>query len=280
MTPVRPALRYYGGKWRIAPWIISHFPEHVCYVEPFAGGASVLLRKPVSKVEVLNDLDGEVVNFWRVLRERTDDLIRAVELTPFSREEMELAYLECSDPLERARRFFIRSWQQRGGPRAQWRSGWRHATGAGRYNIPAHDWSKTDHLWDVAARLKPVQIEHDDAIDVIERYDRPKTLFYVDPPYVADVRSRRWRKKAYKCEGEEALHVKLAGTLKEIDGCALVSGYPSPLYDEIYKGWERRETETICDSHLGSKRRREVLWMNPALAERSRDLFGADGRMS
>lgn len=115
IAPTRPALRYFGGKWRLAPWIISHFPEHTCYVEPFAGGASVLLRKPESKVEVLNDLDGEVVNFWRVLREQTEAFIRAVELTPFSREEASLAYQVADDPLERARRLFIRSWQQRGG---------------------------------------------------------------------------------------------------------------------------------------------------------------------
>lgn len=268
----RPALRYFGGKWRIAPWIISHFPEHVCYVEPFAGGASVLLRKDESKAEVLNDLDGEIVNFWRVLREQTKAFIHAIELTPFSKEEANLAYLEASEPLERARRMFIRSWQQRGGPRAQWRSGWRHTTGNGRSNSPAHDWAKTDHLWATAARLKAVHLENDPALTVIERYDRPNTLYYIDPPYLPEVRSARWSKTAYKHEMDQKAHQDLAAALKAVSGDVVISGYASPLYENLYKGWERSERETMADSHLGAVYRTEVLWIKPSTQPRMRQM--------
>lgn len=256
----RPGLRYFGGKWRLAPWIISHFPEHLCYVEPFAGGASVLLRKEASRSEVLNDVDGEVVNFWTVLRTRTEEFIREVELTPFSREEADLAYQVADDPLERARRLFIRSWQQRGGPRSQWKSGWRHSAGIGRANIPASDWSKTDHLWNIAGRLKTVQIENDEASDVIERFDREGTLFYVDPPYLPESRSKRWSKTAYKHEMTEQDHKALAEVLRGVKGSVIVSGYASPLYEDLYRGWDRDEMETMADSHLGAVRRMEVLW--------------------
>lgn len=112
-TVKRPALRYHGGKFRIAQWIINQFPEHLCYVEPFGGGGSVLLRKSPAKIEVYNDLNGGVVNFFRVLRERPADLIAAIELTPYSRKEFIQAQEPCDDPLERARRFYVWSWQGR-----------------------------------------------------------------------------------------------------------------------------------------------------------------------
>jgi len=262
----RPALRYHGAKWRLAPWIIANLPEHSCYVEPFAGGASILLRKSEVKAEVLNDIDGEVVNFWRVLRERTDEFIKEIELSPFSREESTNAYEIAKTPLERARRFFVRSWQQRGGPRAKWHSGWRHATGVNRSNIPSHDWAKTDHLWDIAARLKAVQLENDDALRVIERFDREETCFYVDPPYVAETRSQRWRGSAYTYEINEEYHVKLAKLLSGIRGSAVVSGYPSKQYEDLYRGWKSVEKEAMCDSHYGAKWRKEVLWIREASA--------------
>ena len=112
----RPPIRYHGGKFRIASWVISHFPAHECYVEPFGGGAGVLLQKTPAPFEVLNDLDGEVVNFFRVLRERPGELVRVIQLTPWSREEQRLSFEPASDPLERARRFYVRSWQTHGGP--------------------------------------------------------------------------------------------------------------------------------------------------------------------
>jgi len=258
LTLKRPALRYHGGKWKIAPWIISHFKEHVCYVEPFAGGASVLLRKPEAKCEVLNDLDGEVVNFWKILRTQTEEFVRQVELTPFSREEVDLAREEASDDLERARRFFIRSWQSRGGATAKYAGGWRFVNGQSRGNVPARDWSRTESLWAAAARLKSVQIEHDDAISVIQRFDRPKTLFYVDPPYIGESRTRRWAGNAYNEEVGEEFHVKLAAILEATKGMVVLSGYASPLYDRLYSHWERKEHLTGTD---GGDSKVECLWI-------------------
>lgn len=139
--PRRPLMRYFGGKWRCAPWIIRHFPPHTCYVEPFAGAGSVLLRKEPSTYEYLNDRDGEVVNLFNMLRTRTEEFIRAVELTPFSRAELKLAYQPHPDPMERARRLYVRAWQARGGPREQWNTGWRYQITIARGKGVTHDWS-------------------------------------------------------------------------------------------------------------------------------------------
>ena len=257
----RPALRYHGGKWKISKWIISHFPAHVCYVEPFAGAASILLRKDEAKVEVLNDLDKDVMNFWTVLRTKTDDLIREIALTPFSREEALSAFEVVGDDLERARRFFIRAWQTRGGPLAKYPAGWRFVNGFSRSNIPARDWGRIDYLWSVAARLKAVQLECDQATSVIKRFDRPGTLYYVDPPYLSSTRSKRWATAAYRHDLTLEDHQQLAESLRSIKGSAVVSGYPSDVYDELYKGWERVEKGVRCDDHNGGQPKVEVLWI-------------------
>src|SRR5205085_2408495 len=151
--------RYHGGKWRLAPWIIGHFPAHVTYCEPYGGGMSVLLRMKRSTVEIYNDLDRDVVTFFKVLRERTNDMVRAIELTPYSRSELDLAYQPREDELERARRFYIRAWQARGKPTGQWRSGWRYETRNHRGSRFTDDWNSLDRLWKIAVRLKEVQIE-------------------------------------------------------------------------------------------------------------------------
>ncbi len=178
----RPALRYYGGKFRLAPWIIGFFPQHVCYVEPFGGAMSVLLRKPPSKLEVYNDQDGEVVNFFRVLRSRPQELLQAIKLTPFSRVEYVLAHEEADDELERARRLYVRSWQGIGGPRHRDTTGWRFERKGNRYKTTIEDWIEIGHLPLVVARLRDIQIECDEALKVIRRFDAPRTLFYCDPP--------------------------------------------------------------------------------------------------
>lgn len=145
-SPRRPALRYYGGKWRIAPWIIANFPPHRCYVEPFGGAASVLLRKPPAPAEVYNDLDGDVVSFFRTLREHPAEIIRAIELTPFAREEFVSAQSrEGLDEIERARRVYVACCQGRAGLRGN-RTGWRHCLGNGRTTTAAHEFAAVDHL--------------------------------------------------------------------------------------------------------------------------------------
>lgn len=270
-TMTHPALRYFGSKWRIAPWIISFFPPHGCYVEPFGGGGSVLLRKPPARYEIYNDLDGEVVNFFRVLRERSDELLRAIALTPYSHEEQELSFEpDHGDELERARRLYVRAWQTIGGSRTQWKSGWRRQYNNSRHQSVVDDWNLApEALKFVVRRLKQVQIERGDAFRLIEKVDGEGVLFYLDPPYMAGIVTDRWSKKAYQHEMEDADHVRLAELLRGIRGMAIVSGYPSDLYDELYRGWQREERTTLTQKAAVAH---EVLWISPRVSERRRQL--------
>lgn len=262
-APTRPVLRYHGGKWRIAPWIISHFPAHKIYVEPFGGGASVLIRKPRSFSEVYNDLDADVVNTFRVLRDRdmAFELCRQLELTPFSRDEFNSAYAISEDPVESARRFIARSFMGFGssgnrvcitGFRAASKQSWRpHAM----------DWVNVpDSLACVVERLKGVVIENKCGLEVIKQQDSDETLFYVDPPYLLG--TRNCHVAQYRFEMSATDHVCLARTLSQIKGKAIVSGYPDPLYEELYPGWYRVERKTRKSSNVGSVESTEVLWMN------------------
>ena len=266
MKLTRPALRYYGGKWRIAPWVISHFPQHHCYVEPFAGAGSVMLRKDPSPFEVLNDLDGNVVNFFRVLRERPEDLKRAIEFTPFSRKEANLAGEPTSDELELARRFYIQSWQTRHGAPYLGNNGWRFGRRGGDDNRSAvDDWNDTKRLPAIASRLKNVQIEHDDALKTIARFDTDVTLFYCDPPYVASTRQDRWANNGYHCELTDEQHEQLSQVLHGIKGMAIVSGYPSELYEDLYGDWRKVSIENRTAQE---KLVIESLWISAAAASR------------
>ena len=230
-TPPAPALRYHGAKWKIAPWIIKHFPPHTTYVEVFGGSAGVLLRKPSSPVEVFNDLDGEVVNFFRVLREQPEALARAVAFTPYARAELDAAWEPTDDPLEAARRFAVRSWMSIGGPTAQWKTGFRY-----RRADPSQPWLQWNRLPEIlvatARRLKSVIIEQADYPRILRRYDTSNTLFYCDPPYLGDTRSR-WGKfrAAYRFEFTDADHVALAEALHQVRGMVVLSGYAHPLYE-------------------------------------------------
>lgn len=261
----RQALRYYGSKVSLAAWIISHFPPHAHYVEPYAGGCAVLLSKPPSRLETVNDLDGDVVTFFRVLRDRAADLIRAIELTPFARAEYEAARTPAADDVERARRLYVRSWQGRGNPTSAWVSGWRRAKDPfGARGVDS--WQTIDHLYAVARRLRQVQIESDDALNVIRRYDRPDALFYCDPPYLAETRGR-WAANGYQHEMTEADHRALAEVLHAAQGMVVLSGYSSDLYADLYAGWRTETREAKTD---GGFTRTEVLWLNPAAARGGR----------
>ena len=268
----RPVLRYFGGKWRIGEWVISHFPPHRCYVEPFGGGASALLRKSPSPIEVYNDADGEVVNFFRMLRDRAGELTMAVALTPYAKAELDETYKPAGDDLERARRLFVRSWQGRGGARNQWRTGWRYQRSDNQRKRVVCDWDETARLLDVAERLKQVQIDCDDALAVIKRYDTTETLFYCDPPYVSSTRGARWATHAYAHEMDDQAHRQLGELLLAgIKGMAVVSGYHSPLYDELYGDWQSYTQTTLTEgSGKGKPHATEVLWLSPHAAARAR----------
>lgn len=257
----RPALRYFGGKWRLADWIIGHFPPHTCYCEPFAGAASVLIRKEPANCEVYNDLNGLVVNFFKTLRERPDDLVRAIALTPYSRAEYLQASVVTDNALENARRFAVWCWMGRGRGGVVEVGGWRFVRSAARGQTSR--WNNMAHLYDIAARLKDVQIESSVALDCIRRYDTPETLFYVDPPYIHSTRSMRWRTSAYVHEMDEAAHRALATVLLQAQGMVILSGYPTALYDELFTGWHRVETTTRADALATNQTRTEVLWISP-----------------
>lgn len=257
----RPALRYHGGKWKLGKWIIEQFPEHDCYVEPFGGGGSVLLQKERSYVEVYNDINKLVVNFFRVLREKPDELINAIELTPYSRQEFIESQEYVDDPVELARRFYIWSWQGRGRGGVVEKGAWRFMSRNTRKKTPSDDWCNNQHLWLVVQRLKRVQIECDDALKVIKRFDDKNTLFYVDPPYVPETRGSRWSKTAYANDYTVDDHVRLADVLHSVEGKVILSGYHSGLYDGLYGDWEQIEKQGEKDSTVGERKTIECLWM-------------------
>lgn len=254
----RPVLRWHGGKWILAPWIISHFPDHRVYVEPFGGAASVLLRKSRSYAEIYNDLDQEVVNLFRVLRsERAAELVDMVRLTPFARVDFMDAYSAGDDPVERARCLIVRSFMGFGSNGHNRSTGFRSNSNRSG-TTPAHDWANyPDHLARIIERLNGVVIESKDATAVMLTHDGPNTLHYVDPPYVFSTRADL--SKDYAHELTDADHSALLETLKSLTGTVILSGYPSELYDEALSGWRRIERVALAD---GASKRTEVLWIN------------------
>jgi len=277
-SPKRPILRYQGGKWRLAPWIIAHFPEHRVYVEPFGGSGSVLLRKPRSYGEIYNDLDSEVVNLFRVLRSKEDatELIRLIELTPYARDEFFCAYEPSDDPIERARRLVVRACMGFGNSGAindsMWSSGFRPKTGfrsnSNRSNThPARDWCRyPDGLSAIVDRLQAVVIENAPAMKVMAQHDEPETLHYCDPPYVHSTRSKgnkHCAKHKYRHEMTDDDHRDLAEFLKRLKGFVIVSGYNCPLYEELFGDWARVDKSFHAD---GARDRIESLWLSPRTA--------------
>lgn len=263
-APKRPALRYYGGKWNLAPWIISHFPKHLNYVEPCGGAASVLLQKPRSPLETYNDLDGNVVNFFRVLRDQPDELIRKIKLTPWAREEYEDCLLTSSDSVEKARRFFSAACMSFNGATRDDKStyGWRNTTDHRLRPATAWDIQNND-LMSIAERLIGVQIEHRDWREVFERLDNDAALIYLDPPYVQEERTKGfWYAHEWKTDD----HATAAAMMRSAVGYVVVSGYACPLYIDLYErhGWQRVDKEAQTNS--GGKRI-ESLWLSPRTQE-------------
>lgn len=270
MTATRPALRYHGGKWKLAPWLIQHFPAHRIYVEPFGGGCNVLLRKKPSYAEVYNDLDREVVNLFRVMRDNGQRLRELLYLTPFAKEEFHAAFYQCDDPIEQARRTIARSFMGFGSASV---TEYKHNTRIGRpttgfransnrsCTTPAHDWKNyPDAVPAIIDRLRGVVIDNKPALDVIAQHDSADTLFYCDPPYMAAARDKG---VDYAHEMTDADHAALADALLAIKGMAVISGYPSALYDRWFHNWERIERAAFAD---GARARTEVIWLNPACA--------------
>ncbi|WP_375592215.1 DNA adenine methylase [Chitiniphilus eburneus] len=265
MKPItRPAVRYHGGKFRLAPWIMQTFPSHRVYVEPFGGGASVLLQKARSRAEVYNDLDGEIVNLFRQLRDHGAEMVRRVSLTPFARDEFDTAYQASDDPIEQARRTLIRSFMGFGSAGASGQATGFRANSNRSHTTPAHDWANLPSAMEaIVARLRGVVIENRDAAACMQQHDSATTLHYVDPPYVHSTRNVRTRAPAYKHELTDDQHRDLATALHGLQGMVVLSGYPCALYDEIFSNWERFE----CAAHAdGARDRTECLWINSRCA--------------
>jgi DNA adenine methylase len=277
--PTRPLLRYHGGKWKLAPWVIDHFPPHRTYVEPYGGGGSVLMRKARVDGEIYNDLDGEVVNVFRVLQDpgTAETLRRLIALTPFSREEFRRTYTEPRDAIEAAAFVISRSFMGFGSAA----STRMHVTGFrasskrahGMSSTPAVDWANwPDQVPVFVARLRGVCIENRDAIAVMAQHDSPSTLHYVDPPYVQSTRSSLRQKNGnrghyYRHDMADTDHERLAEFLHTVVGMVVLSGYPSQLYTDLYSDWAFHDRRHMAD---GGRARVERLWMNDRCARAQR----------
>jgi DNA adenine methylase len=257
---------WYGGKFSHLDWLLPLLPECHHYCEPFAGSGAVLLNREPSPVETFNDLDGEVVNFFRVLREEKERLIEAIGLTPFSREEFAIACEVSPDlsPMERARRFYVRARQVRTGLAqtatiGRW-ANCKNTSRAGMSGVISRWLGAVEDLPAVAERLLRVQIENRPAIDVIRLYDSLGTLFYCDPPYV---HSTRGDSKAYGFEMTDAQHRELAEVLNSVQGTVALSNYQAPLLDKLYPAAKWHKTVSPERTNHSTKDKRvEVLWTN------------------
>lgn len=279
LTPIkRPLLRYFGGKFQLRHWIISHLPEHRFYGEPFAGAASVLLAKPPApKGELINDLNGDTVNLFRVMRDaqQATELHRLLELTPYALAELELAREASDDPIERARRMLVRSFFsiELSGTRGT-RSGFRMQNvdlrrrdyvGNRTFRNCAKDWANWRlSMAAITARLAGVMIYDKDALEFIDLMDAPDCLLYVDPPYHLDTRTRAHGGSRYAVEFTPEQHTRLVTRLLACQAMVVLSGYPHPSYDPLTAaGW--RIVTKDYRANMSDSRRTECLWIKPTL---------------
>ena len=271
----RPLVRWHGGKWMIANWIIGFFPKHGLYTEAFGGGASVLLRKPPAPgSEIYNDLDETI---WRIFRVLQDDakaarLIWLLDRTPYARREFEEAYEPTDDDVEQARRTIVRSFMGYGsdGTAGVYPTGFRSiVTRAGK--TPATEWANYTHgLELIRKRVKRVTLECQDAFELLVKFDQDDALHYVDPPYLPETRSQGNRRRGkgfhvYQHELTVDDHIRLLELLRGLRGMVVLSGYPSDLYDNTLPDWRREERGSYAD---GGGARTEVVWINPLCAQR------------
>lgn len=265
----KAALRYFGGKWKIAPWIIDHFPPHDFYVEPFGGGASVLLQKvPAKHGEVYNDKDKEIVNFFQVARDHSGGLQIALMLTPYAEDELiacdQLDGAVEGDMIELARRTCVKAFMSIGSdgivrPQKGFRFGIR-----GKGNKPAaYDWMNYHkRIPALANRLRGVMTLNRDAIEVCKKFDGSGTLHYLDPPYVHSTRKDSY-KSNYMHEMTDSDHRRFIQEVQELEGMVIISGYENKIYDVGLKGWGKEMVETYTSNiHEGSAKAKECIWMN------------------
>lgn len=261
---MRAVFRYPGSKWSIAKWIISHFPdeyEKMVYLEPFLGSGAVFFNKNPGAVETINDLDGDVVNLFQILRDKPEDLKRVLELTPYSREEYDRSFEPCKEPVEKARRYMIRTTQAIGAKLGHGKCGWRNHKSM-KIGGTACKWAGiTETIDEASARLRGsttnlVQIEKMDAFRLIERYDTPDALIYIDPPYV---RSSRKSGALYVHEMTDQDQIRLLDLIISSRAKIIISGYDNPIYNEWLSSWN---TDTTMCQTTSTAMACEKIWMN------------------
>jgi DNA adenine methylase len=259
-------IKYPGSKKRVAAWIISQFPERyedMAYLEPYFGSGSVFFEKKPSLIETINDIDGEIVNLFRRLRENPDELVRLISLTPWSREEYKACFEKCDDGLERARRTLARAWISRGACGLLYHNGVRFCKKYNGYKAFFSD-ILPDRIAAAAYRLThsktgPVQIECKDALDLIAGHNRSDVLMYLDPPYMRGVRNKN---KIYRMEYYKKDHERLIDAIRTSRAKIILSGYENELYNEKLRGWY--SDSTMARNEAGG-RRKETIWRNYAV---------------
>lgn len=249
-------LNYPGAKWGMASKIVSIMPRHRSYLEPYFGSGAVLFNKPASAIETINDIDGDITNFFKVLREQTDELINAISLTPYSRDVFDDAHENRgTTEFDRAYRFAIRSKMGHGFKTYQ-KTGFKIDVYARERSYCVDCWNKLPGmLTDAAIRLKYVQIENRPALDLIKKFNHDNVLIYCDPPYLLNTRGG----KQYKYEMNEQDHLDLLAALFDHKGYVILSGYPSEMYDYELRGWSRIQVKSY---NQNADQRTEVLWCN------------------
>ena len=262
---MKAIIRYPGSKWGIAQWIISHFPEgyeNLVYLEPFTGSGAVFFNKNPGKVETVNDLDSNIVNLFRVLRENPEELKRQLELTPYSREEYDKSFEECDEPVEKARRYIVKTTQAIGAKmNGKSKCGWRNHHQM-RIGGTACKWGGiTEPIDEAAKRLRGsttnlVQIEHGDALELIRRYDSQEVLMYLDPPYL---RTTRKSGALYKHEMDLVGQNELLDEITKSRAKIIISGYESELYNNRLQGWWK---DRVLSQTTSTAKAEEVIWQN------------------
>ena len=252
-------LKYPGAKWRIAGWIIENMPTHHSYIEPFFGSGAIFFNKSPSNIETINDLDGEVVNFFEVIRDMPQELAAKIHMTPYARAVYENVYKELCNynqsKLDKALKFCIKI-NMSHGFRCNSKVGWKNDVQGREAAYALQSWNKIpDLIMKAAARLKEVQIEQRPAIEVIRRFNNPKCLIYCDPPYVLETRST----KQYNFEMSNKDHEDLLNTVLESKSKIIISGYESGIYNDALKNWRKKTGYSLTQSLRKAK---EVIWMN------------------
>lgn len=253
----------------MANWIVTHMPKHKTYLEPYFGSGAVLFNKTPSPIETVNDLDDNVTNLFKLVRDFPEKLARRISTTPYSRHEYDMTFdgLVPVDEFEKARRFLVQCWQGHGFRTNGYKVGWKNDVQGREKAYALSNWYRLpDWILQTTERLRLVQIECKPAITVIERHKYSNVLIYADPPYVLGTRTA----KQYKCEMTDKDHIELLETLKHHPGPVILSGYANEIYNELLRDWTKKTTPSLAEYGL---KRKEVLWINPSATKELNTLF-------